>query len=315
MEKVKPYILKLEPAFKDYIWGGRRLIDEYKMDCNLERLSEAWVLSCHKDGPSTVKNGPLCGKTLEEAIGSFSGKPCGEHCDRFDFFPVLIKLIDAKRDLSIQVHPDDNYAAKHEGGYGKTEMWYVVDCDKGASIYYGFKNEISKEDFRRSIEENTLTDLLKKIEVKKGDCFFIPAGTVHAIGAGMLIAEIQQSSNSTYRVYDYGRLGTDGKPRELHIEKALDVAVTAPAKAPHYENGDILADCQYFKAEKKNIGGQFDFAADGTSFVAVLAVEGKGNISGGGESLSFSAGDCFFVPAKTGECRITGEAVCIFVTV
>lgn len=315
MSQVKPYILKLKPACKDYIWGGRRLIDEYNIECDMERLSEAWVFSAHKDGNSTVLNGQLAGKTLLEAIGEMDGEPMGENSKKFEYFPVLIKLIDAKRDLSIQVHPDDAYAAKHEGGYGKTEVWYVVDCEEGAGIYFGFKEEITKEEMRRSIEENTITDALMRVDAKKGDCFFIPSGTVHAIGAGMLIAEIQQNSNSTYRVYDYGRLGADGKPRELHIEKAIDVSKTVPAQAVLHSDPDVIADCEYFKAVKKALDGSDVLTSSSDSFTALLAVAGCGTITCANEGFDFKAGDCFFIPAGYPDCVLSGDAELISVTV
>ena len=167
------YPLKLYPAFKDYLWGGTKLHDFYP-DCTANPAAEAWVLSCHKDGQSTVTNGPLAGKTLSEAVEAFGRDALGKRGKAFDFFPLLIKLIDAKKDLSVQVHPDDQYAEKNEHSYGKTEMWYVVDCNEGARLFYGFKQKISKEEFEQRIKDNTLTDALRSVEVKKGDCFSFP---------------------------------------------------------------------------------------------------------------------------------------------
>ena len=215
------YTLKLKPALKDYLWGGTRLKTEYKMETNLEKVAEAWVLSTHKDGAGIVLNGELEGKTLTEAVAAFGTDCLGENGKKFSYFPILIKLIDAKDDLSVQVHPDDEYALRVEGEYGKTEMWYIVDCEEGATLYYGFKEEISKEQFRAKIADNTITDVLNKVPVKKGDVFFIPSGTIHAIGKGILIAEIQQNSNTTYRVSDYGRLGADGNPAHFILIKRL----------------------------------------------------------------------------------------------
>ena len=167
---MKKYPLKLYPAFKDYLWGGTRLHKFYP-DCTVDPAAEAWVLSCHKDGESLVSNGELKGKTLSEALETFGGDVLGSHGKKFDFFPILIKLIDAKKDLSVQVHPNDEYARRVEGGYGKTEMWYVVDCEKDARLFYGFKDAISREEFEKRIRDNTLTDALKAVNVKKGDCF------------------------------------------------------------------------------------------------------------------------------------------------
>lgn len=305
--------LKLQPAFKDYLWGGTRLKTDYGMKSDLTKLAEAWVLSCHKDGPSIVENGEYAGLTLPEAIEKM-GKAClGTHGSVFEFFPILIKLIDAKGNLSIQVHPSDEYALKVEHEYGKTEMWYVVDCDEGAYLYYGFNRVIDKDEFARRIADNTLTDVLNKVEVKKGDCFFIESGTIHAIGAGLLIAEIQQNSNTTYRVYDYGRVGADGKPRDLHIEKAKDVTTLTPPTVPYgavkTENGMArLASCKYFTVDKLELSGNSGIMVDGTSFVSLLCLDGSFSLTAGGTTLSLRAGDCAFLPAGMGEAALSGTA-------
>ena len=221
-------ILKLKPACKDYLWGGHRLVDEYNVDYDGEILAEAWELSCHPDGPSMIMNGPYEGKSLREYLDIVGMEALGTHCRRFREFPILTKFIDARDNLSIQVHPNNGFALQNEGQYGKTEMWYVLDAEEGAFLYYGFKREITREEFARRIEENTLLEVLNAVPVKKGDVLFIESGTLHAIGKGILIAEIQQNSNVTYRVYDYGRVGKDGKKRDLHIEKALAVTSRVP---------------------------------------------------------------------------------------
>ena len=197
-------ILKLLPAGKDYLWGGTRLIKEYNKNFNLDKLAETWELSCHPDGLCTIAEGEFAGRTLSEYLDIVGKKVLGTKCEHMEQFPLLIKFIDAKNDLSIQVHPSDEYALTHEGQYGKTEMWYIMDCQPGAFIYYGFKEAISNEEFAERIQNKTLLEVLNKVEVKKGDVFFIEPGTIHAIGSGNLIAEIQQNSNVTYRVYDYG---------------------------------------------------------------------------------------------------------------
>lgn len=303
------YIMKLQPAFKDYLWGGTRLRDSYGLKCDLEIIAEGWMLSCHKDGNSVVTNGKFAGLTLREAIEQSETSLIGTNAEDFSDFPILIKLIDAKQNLSIQVHPDDEYAQKVEGEFGKTEMWYVVDCDEGAYLYYGFKENISKAQFKEAIENNTLTDILNKVEVKKGDCFFIESGTVHAIGAGLLIAEIQQNSNTTYRVYDYGRVGADGKPRELHTEKALDVTVTAPPKHPVLHATEKLetplAECEYFTVKKYNLDGNIEIDVDETSFSSLLCVEGQCTIG----DVEIKAGECVFIPANMGSVVVSGNAI------
>lgn len=297
--------LKLTPAFKDYIWGGNRLKTEYKMESELSRLAEAWVFSCHKDGQSVVSEGELAGLTLSEAIEELGDDVLGLSAKDFPFFPILIKLIDAKQPLSVQVHPSDDYALSHENQFGKTEMWYIVDCDEGASLYYGFKKEISREEFAKRIEENTLTDVLNKVPVHKGDCFFIDSGTIHAIGEGILIAEIQQNSNCTYRVYDYGRVGADGKPRELHIEKALAVTDTCPPKVSFGKpESDTLASCKYFTVIRHKIAGEKALHIGEESFSALLCTDGECVVDG----VEMRAGDCVFVPAYYGALKINGTA-------
>ncbi len=308
--------LKLKPAFKDNIWGGTRLKTDYGMQSDLERLAEAWVLSCHKDGPSVVDGGEYAGLTLPEAIEKM-GKAClGTKGSAFAFFPILIKLIDARDNLSIQVHPSDDYALEVEHEFGKTEMWYVVDCDPGAYLYYGFNRVIDKEEFARRIADNTLPEVLNKVEVHKGDCFFIASGTIHAIGGGILIAEIQQNSNTTYRVYDYGRLGADGKPRELHIEKAKAVTTLTPPTAAYgaveaVDGVARLASCKYFTVDRIDLAGKASVLVDESSFVSLLVLEGTPTLTAGETTFSLKAGDSVFLPAGMGEAVLEGEATVI----
>lgn len=294
---------RLLPACKDHIWGGQRLRTDYGIPSGLDPLSEAWMLSCHPDGPSVLADGPYQGLTLPEYIQRAGPQVLGTRCRRFEYFPMLVKLIDAKQDLSIQVHPFDEYALAHEGQYGKTEMWVVLDAEPGASLYYGFDREVSLEEFSSRVSDGTLTEVLRKVPVKPGDVFFIPSGTLHAIGAGLVIAEIQQNSNVTYRVFDYGRLGADGKPRPLHVEKAL--AVTDRRPAPALDFGDHLGDCRYFTTD----GHQGDFRGDcdGTSFHALLFTDGQGSLTCGGETREVKKGQCWFLPAGSGEYQVTGD--------
>lgn len=301
------YTLKLTPALKDYLWGGTRLKTEYHMQSDLEKVAEAWVLSTHKDGPGIVQNGELAGKTLCEAVERF-GKAClGTRGAAFSYFPLLIKLIDAKDDLSVQVHPDDAYALREEGEYGKTEMWYIVDCEPGATLCYGLKQSISKEQFRAKIADNTVTEVLNRVPVHKGDVFFISAGTIHAIGKGILIAEIQQNSNTTYRVSDYGRLGADGKPRPLHIDKALAVAELAPPPKQQALGEGVLADCDYFKVRLLNTEMTREIVVDDSSFAALLCLEGEVAVDG----VTLTKGEAAFVPAGRGVLPLSGKATLI----
>lgn len=312
----------LEPAIKDYIWGGTRLRDEYGKESDLERLAESWELSCHPDGESMIASGEYKGMKLSGFVREHP-ETVGKSFRSGDTFPVLVKLIDARNDLSVQVHPDDEYALRTEGQLGKTEMWYVVDCDEGAELVYGFREKITPDTFRRAVEENTLMDIVERVPVHKGDVFFIEPGTLHAIGKGILIAEIQQSSNVTYRVYDYGRVGADGSPRELHVEKAMDVTKLCPAGysygQPEKENQPgrwhtFLAECKYFRADKYDIYRTMRLdRAD--SFRHLLVTEGECEVTDGTESLSLKKGSGAFVPAGTEGCLIKGRCSVIITTV
>ncbi len=306
---------RLIPPVKDYIWGGTRLRDEFNKNSSLERLAESWELSCHNDGRSIIADGEYEGITLNEYLEKNPGA-AGKNCGRFEYFPVLIKLIDAKNDLSVQVHPDDEYAMAAEGEYGKTEMWYIIDCEPGAELIYGFREKITREQFRAAIENNTLLDYVNKVPVKPGDVFFIPSGTLHAIGKGILIAEIQQNSNTTYRVYDYGRLGADGRPRELHIEKAIDVTkLEKPENKPLYApagSGDSMQNigfCDYFTVNKYDSTDSFGLVPEDT-FIHLLVINGSGKlISPDHENfeLPLEKGTSVFIPADTGRYVIKGK--------
>lgn len=299
-------ILKLSPAGKDYLWGGTRLITEYKKQFTWDKLAETWELSCHPDGPCTIAEGEFSGKTLLEYIQEKGATVLGTKCQHMEQFPLLIKFIDAKNDLSIQVHPSDEYALKNEGQYGKTEVWYIMDCQPGAFIYYGFKESISKEEFAERIQNKTLLEVLNKVEVKKGDVYFIEPGTIHAISGGNLIAEIQQNSNVTYRVYDYGRVGADGKERELHIDKAKAVTKCTPPRND-YNFGSHMVNCDYFTVDKFVINGKMSGNVDTTSFASVLVLEGNGTIQAGEQMMEIKKGDSIYMDAGTGEFQVDGK--------
>ncbi len=317
-------LLKLTAPCKDYLWGGTKLKTEYNQQSSAQKLAESWELSCHEDGLSVVAEGEFAGLTLKEYIDRASREVLGTDCDKFEQFPILVKLIDAKERLSVQVHPNNDYALKNEGGYGKTEMWYVVENEPGASLYYGFQRKISKDEFEERIRNNTLLEVLNKVEVHPGDVFFIESGTLHAIGAGILIAEIQQNSNSTYRIYDYGRIGADGKPRELHIAKALDVTELEPSpakpqNAPEQFGGysrTLLASCEYFTVCEMEITSQVQMDADLTSFHSILCLDGEAVLLNGEvELVSIKKGGSVFVPAGMGKYTIKGKCKILFTRV
>ena len=307
-------IIKLKPIFKDYIWGGYRLKNDYGFDTGYDKTAEGWMLACHKDGMNTVDGGEYDGKTLQEVVDEFGKEMLlGKRSDKYPYFPLLIKLIDAYDNLSIQVHPDDKYAREVENEYGKTEMWYVLDAAEGATLIYGFKEEISSQEFKEAIENNTLLDKLNVVNVKKGDTFFIEAGTVHAIGKGAMIAEIQQNSNCTYRVYDYGRVGADGKPRELHIKKAIDVSKTVPPKYDIKPMGEtkyvdknevqLITKCDLFSVNRYKCTNSLTLNVSENSFMHILVIDGKGTVDG----RAAKKGDSFLIPASYGDVIIGGN--------
>lgn len=301
-------ILKLKPACKDYLWGGRRLVEEFGIDCDKKILAEAWMLSCHPDGTSTLEDG----ETFTDYIARHGEKILGTNCRRFKEFPILIKLIDARKNLSVQVHPPDDYALIHEGQLGKIEMWYVLDAEKDSLLYCGFKKKISRDEFITRIKNNSLIEVLNAVPARRGDVIFIPAGTIHAVGKGILLAEIQQNSNVSYRIYDYGR----GRP--LHIDKACDVINLNP---PHWrgENYPHLAACDYFVVDKLSIDGKILSevcgVVDEKTFLSVLIFGGEGKIFCDGEKIFYRKGDSFFITAGSGAWKICGTCDALLTTV
>ena len=302
-------IMKLIPTGKDYLWGGTRLREEYGKKIDLTPLAETWECSVHPDGPSYVANGIYKGQTLAEVLSAHP-EYLGTKVENGEL-PVLVKFIDAKKDLSVQVHPDDTYAREHEGDNGKTEMWYVVDADEGAHLIYGFQHKVTEEILRKAVETGTLDKHLQKVEVHKGDTYFVPAGTVHGIGKGILVAEIQESSNVTYRVYDYGRVGADGKPRALHVKQALEVMRRTPPE--QHDFSPHLAKCDYFTVDV--VAGGYTGTADETSFVSLLITEGEGRLTCGGETVQAKKGDSFFITAGSGAYALTGSCKALLTTV
>lgn len=309
------YPLLLKPPIKDYLWGGTKLKTDFGLETEKEIAAEAWMLSCHKDGMNIVLNGEHKGKTLNEVLKIWGKSSLGKRAENFPYFPILIKLIDAKQKLSVQVHPNDEYALANEGEFGKTEMWYIVDCEPKAKLAYGFKKKIDKKEFEQRIKDNTLDEVINYVPVSKGDVFFIDAGTLHAIGEGILIAEIQQNSNTTYRVSDYGRLGADGKPRELHIEKALEVTKCKKPDIPYGNIGQTivcngnkirdLASCDKFNAKVLTLNGEFVVDSK-DSFVSLVVLDGYLSLSCDNYIIEAAKGDSIFIPAglKTELCGV-----------
>ena len=315
----KPFLLS--PAAKDYLWGGSRLNDDFNYGISMSPLAEVWVCSTHSDGTSFVDE---YGCSLRELLLKHP-EFLGTHAIRLadGELPILIKLIDADKDLSVQVHPDDEYARIHEDSLGKTEMWYVLDAENDSRIVYGFNHDVTSENVLESLESDKLESILNYIPVKKNDIFYIESGTVHAIGAGTLVVEIQENSNVTYRLYDYNRVDKDGRKRPLHIEKALDVIDLKVKRTPRqplrlmkYRRGcanELLCRCKYFQVERMLLNTlvyqeSVDYKTGSNSFHVLLATHGNGNISGDGFNIDFFKGDCIFVPADSTDIKLYGKA-------
>lgn len=314
----EPILLK--SVGKDYLWGGTRLNDDFNLDIPCVPLAEAWVCSAHRNGPSFV---PALDCTLAEAIEKHP-EWLGTHAVTLADakLPILIKLIDAKQNLSVQVHPNDEQAAL-EGDLGKTEMWYVVDANRDAQLICGFNREVADGTVKDAAISGEIESLLNRVQVHANDVFFIEPGTVHSIGAGVLIAEIQESSDLTYRLYDYGRTDKNGRRRELHLDKALGVInykagsnLRQPMRILRYEPGyasEFIARCKYFQVSRIVLNTEVRralarFQTTSTSFHALLCIEGCGSISWGGGAVNFFKGDCFFVPADSVQMLLHGKA-------
>ena len=314
------YPLLLKPPIKDYLWGGTKLKTDFDFETDKDIAAEAWMLSAHKDGMNIVLNGEHKGKTLNEVLEIWGKTSLGKNAQQFSYFPILIKLIDAEQKLSGQVHPNNDYALAVEGEFGKTEMWYVVDCEDGAELIYGFNKDISKQEFEQRIKNNTLTEVCNFVPVHKGDVFFIKAGTLHAIGEGILIAEVQQNSNTTYRVSDYGRLGADGKPRELHIDKALDVTDTVRPTLLYGNVGDVkvygentyreLATCELFTSGVISLKNSFIIKTE-DSFGSLIILDGEMKFKWNDKEIKVKKGDSVFIPAGF-EIKLEGRADALY---
>lgn len=307
--------LRLIPAGKGYIWGGERLKTEYNKTLDVTPLAESWECSVHPDGMSVISGGIYDGMTLKEVLDqnpAFLGEKSKD-------LPILVKFIDAARDLSIQVHPDDDYARKNDGDNGKTEFWYVLDAEKDSELIYGFEHPMDCDRIKKAIEEGNLENMLHHIPVHKGDVFFVRPGTVHAIGKGIVLVEVQESSNLTYRLYDYDRVDKNGNKRPLHFDKAVDVLdmdpvriIRQPQRMVRYYFGcarEILCRCEYFEVERIQVTKGFSFSVLDQSFQVLLCIDGNGGLETDetNRPVRFEKGTCLFLPADLGRCHIIGE--------
>lgn len=299
-------IYKLTAAMKDNLWGGNKL-RAYGKESASDRIAESWELSFTKGGEARIADG-------REMSETFSRETWGTACEKFPFFPTLTKFIDAREKLSVQVHPSDSYALEQEGQYGKTEMWYVVEAEPGAGLYMGLEREATPEEFLAAVNDGSVEELLSFKEVKSGDVFFIPSGTIHAIGAGVVIFEIQQNSTLTYRLYDYMRRDKAGNLRELHVDKAMKVSDLKPYSSMKSSNSDesLIGLCEYFETHKYKLEfANINLNVDNSSFLSITCVNGSGEICG----EKISKGDTFFCPAGAGEIVVNGDLEIITVKV
>lgn len=317
-------MIKLKSVYQEYIWGGSKIHELLHKDTGtLPRVAESWEVSTHPAGKSIVENGAFRGKTLNEYFDQIGWGTAGRYAARNHQLPILIKYIDAKENLSIQVHPNDKYARKHEGDNGKNEMWFVLAADEGAFIYLGFSRDVTKEEVKRRIADNTLEEVLNRVEVKPNEAFYIPAGTVHAIGAGCLICEVQQTSNVTYRIYDYGRTDENGNPRELHVKKALDVLDYRRTEIADLKRRDTMSMERYidgmFGRNGKCTLLKYEAEGDLTILLPVshltfaLVIDGSGKLYAGDSEEAFERGDTWMIHGRA--TRVSGKCKVLFVAI
>jgi len=316
---IKPYPLQFKAVTMERIWGGRAL-ENFGLDLPEGVIGEGWMISDHPNGITAVANGALAGQGLDQIRETYGKKWFGSNgfSEKNGRFPLLIKLLDCNDDLSIQVHPNDHYHLLPEGELGKTEMWYILDAKPGAHIIYGLKANVDRLQLEQAIESGTIMDTMQLIPVEAGDAFYIPAGTVHALCSGVVVAEIQQNSDTTYRLFDYNRPGLDGKLRELHIEDSLNViayngagAARMKTDAAQPQQWLTIASSPYFVVAKGIVRAPWALETPSASCVVIVVAEGSGSLSWADGSIQFNAGDCFLLPATLGEYELSGSMTVI----
>ncbi|MGG1514210.1 type I phosphomannose isomerase catalytic subunit [Paenibacillus oryzisoli] len=311
---MQAYPLQFQPEMKERVWGGRTL-EKFGFQLPEGAIGEGWMIGDHPNGTTKVINGELAGLGLDEIREKYGKELFGTKgfSEKNGRFPLLIKLLDCEDDLSVQVHPNDHYERLAAGELGKTEMWYILDAKPGAKIIYGMKDGVTRESLAAAIEEGRIMDCLQEVPVEAGDSFYIPAGTVHALGAGVLVAEIQQNSDTTYRLYDYNRPGLDGKLRELHIEDSLNVIAYEGSGSTRMKTGQeapgtwlTLAQSPFFTVEKGLVGPRWELSTTADSFVILVVAEGSGMLQWADGEIAAKPGDCFLLPANLGSYALEG---------
>lgn len=312
------YPLKFKPVYKSYLWGGRSMEEKLNRIIPDGRVAESWELCCRDDGMSTISNGIFKDRLLSDIIAEYKESILGAKIYDGDYkmFPLFVKLIDANDKLSVQVHPDDDFAKKNGDYFGKTEMWYIIDAKPGARLVYGLKDGTSRSDFEKAINDGRIKDLLNEVPVSPGDVFYIPAGTVHALLDGLLVAEVQQNSNTTYRLYDWDRLDSNGKPRELHIEKALEVIdfdTKLPTAGPNavqictgYTIRHLISG-RYFTIQEISVNKEYNDCTEGSNFIVYMSLDGEGSVDYPHGTEPISTGETVFIPATLGNYTIKGN--------
>lgn len=311
--KQQLYPLLFEPVYKDYIWGGTKMASRFNRRIPIDIAAESWEIADRPEGMSIVRNGPLAGMTLRELAGLYGRDLIGRDRDS-DAFPLLIKIIDAEQRLSVQVHPDESSAGS-SGGEPKTEAWFVLDAEPGAAVYAGFRRPSSEAEFREALSKGNVEQLLQPIPARPGELIFIPGGRVHCIGEGCLLLEVQQNSNTTYRVYDWGRLGNDGKPRELHLEEAMRVirwddtgAKSQRANAESSQPGfHELLRCPHFRIERMQSLKDTSYSTDGRNFHALFVASGRIGVVSRPMTIDAGPGTSVLIPAGAGEYALQGS--------
>lgn len=316
-QQVKPYPLQFKPEMKERVWGGRAL-EQFGLELPDGPIGEGWMIGDHANGTTKVNNGALAGLGLDEIREQYGQQWFGSSSDKNARFPLLIKLLDCNDDLSVQVHPTDSYEALPEGELGKTEMWYIVAAKPGAKIIYGLKENVDRSSLEKAIKEGSIMDSLQEVTVEAGDAFYIPAGTVHALCSGVVVAEIQQNSDTTYRLYDYNRPGLDGNPRELHIEDSLNVIAYEGAGATRMNTSSArahewltIAKSPYFIVDKGIVDGVWSLETTSDSFVILVIAEGTGELKWEDGAQKVKAGECFLLPATLGSYELGGKLTVI----
>ncbi len=303
------YPLRFQPIYQERIWGGSGLREEFGRELPSDKIGESWEVTCREEAESRVAAGPLQGRALRELCDEFGPELLGEKIVKGNTFPLLLKILDAQDILSVQVHPDDKYAGLHEGSAGKSEVWYILKAQPGAKIIYGLRPEVTKEDFTAALEQGQLTACLNEVEVRPGEIYPIPPGLVHALGKGIMVVELQQNSDLTYRVFDWNRVDRHGKARPLHVEKALQVIEfgMVPSDPLHLDGSGLLVENEHFSLAYHRVTAEQSMVQSPEAYTLLTAVAGRGELWHQGKAYPLQYGDSYLLPACLGQYVLRGD--------